>query len=164
MDIDDLFASSGAPTLKFPTIGTTHIGTITHLEARQQRDFDKNEPLTWDDGSPRMELVITIDTVDGEGRVFVKGSMLSALRDEVRRVGVKKPEVGGKLAIKYSHDGENKNPKLNPPKMYQVAYEPPTVAAVENLLASPPAKADSSTAKDAANLDPQALAALLASQ
>lgn len=163
MDIDDLFAGGGAPVAKFPTIGTTHVGTITHLEARQQRDFDKNEPLTWDDGSPRMELVITIDNAGESMRLFVKGAMLSALRDEIRRVGVKKPEVGGKIAVKYSHDGENKNPKLNPPKMYQVAYEPPTAAAVENLMGTTPAKTSKSDAT-AENLDPQALAALLGSQ
>jgi len=162
MDIDDLFAGGGAPVAKFPTIGTTHLGTITHLEARQQRDFDKGEPLTWDDGSPRMELVITIDNAGESMRLFVKGAMLSALRDEVRRAGQKKPEVGGKLAVKYSHDGESKNPKLNPPKMYQVAYEPPTAAAVESLMATgPKAAAPAATAE---NLDPAALAALLGSQ
>lgn len=159
MDIDDLFASSGAPALKFPTIGTTHVGTIRHLEARQQRDFDKGEPLTWDDGSPRMELIITIDTGDGDGRLFMKGSMLGALRDEVRRQGLKRPEVGGKIAVKYSHDGEAKNPKLSPPKMYQIAYEPPTVAAVEHLIgATPSSKPEPDT------LNSDALAALLSSQ
>jgi hypothetical protein len=162
MEIDDLFSGGGAPVAKFPTIGTTHLGTITHLEARQQRDFDKGEPLTWDDGSPRMELVITLDNAGESTRLFVKGAMLSALRDEIRRTGQKKPEVGGKLAVKYSHDGENKNPKLNPPKMYQVAYEPPTAAAVESLMATaPPAAAPAATAE---NLDPAALAALLGSQ
>jgi hypothetical protein len=162
MEIDDLFAGGGAPVAKFPTIGTTHLGTITHLEARQQRDFDKGEPLTWDDGSPRMELVITIDNAGEVNRLFVKGAMLSALRDEIRRLGLKKPEIGGKLAVKYSHDGENKNPKLNPPKMYQVAYEPPAAAAVEELIAAKPNK--SKPTDTAENLDPQALAALLGSQ
>lgn len=163
MDIDDLFAGGGAPVAKFPTIGTTHVGTITHLEARQQRDFDKGEPLTWDDGSPRMELVITIDNAGESHRLFMKGAMLSALRDEIRRLGLKKPEIGGKIAVKYSHDGENKNPKLNPPKMYQVAYEAPTAAAVESLMAPtrPTAPAASGSAE---NLDPAALAALLGSQ
>lgn len=162
MNIDDLFAGGGAPVAKFPTIGTTHVGTITHLEARQQRDFDKGEPLTWDDGSPRMELVITIDNAGEESRLFMKGAMLSALRDEIRRLGLKKPEVGGKLAVKYSHDGENKNPKLNPPKMYQVAYEPPAVAAVENLLGTSTPQAPATPAGD--TLNSEQLAALLSAQ
>ena len=160
MEIDDLFAGGGAPVLKFPTIGTLHVGTITHLEARQQRDFDKGEPLHWDDGSPRMELVITIDNGGEDGRLFIKGSMLGALRDEVRRQGLKKPEVGGKIAVKYSHDGENKNPKLSPPKMYVVAYEPPATVAVEALINTPAAPA----AGGAEMLNSEALAALLSSQ
>ena len=107
-----------------------------------------------------MELVITIDNGGEDGRLFIKGSMLGALRDEVRRQGLKKPEVGGKIAVKYSHDGENKNPKLSPPKMYVVAYEPPAAVAVEALINTPAAPA----AGGAEMLNSEALAALLSSQ
>lgn len=165
MNIDDLFNGGGAPVLKFPTVGTTHFGEITHLEARQQRDFDRNEPLTWDDGSPKMELVITIETADGPGRLFVKGAMLSAMREEIRRLGLKRPEIGGQLAVRYDHDGENKNPKLNPPKIYVVGYEPPkdqTDSAVANLIAG--GLTDNTPTGGSGEVNNEALAALLANQ
>lgn len=158
-DIDDLFASGGAPALKFPTVGTTHIGTITGLEARQQRDFEKNELVTWDNGEPKMELVVTMRDVDGnEGRLFAKAQMLSAIRDAVRVAGCKKPEIGGQLAVSYTHDGENKNPKFNPPKMYQVAYEPPAVAAAAAMFDS---KTDTATPDPNTPLTAEQLAAML---
>lgn len=183
-DLDDLFSGGGAPAVKFPTVGTSITGTITALEVRDSKDFDTGEVLTWEDGSPRKELVITVATSlrdasieddDGARRIFAKGNMFTAVRDSVRKAKAKKPEVGGRITVTYSADGEIKRKGYNAPKLYTAVYEPPTGVQVEAMFdepsttsttddvphANPAADDQAALLAQAANLDPAALAKLL---
>jgi hypothetical protein len=189
-DLDDLFSGGGAPAVKFPTVGSSITGTITALEVRDSKDFDTGEVLTWEDGTPRKELVLTISTSlrdasieddDGTRRIFAKGNMFTAVRDSVRKAKAKKPEVGGRITVTYSADGEAKKRGYNPPKLYTAVYEPPSgvqveamfdepeatpaavPAAVVDINAGTAAQMDDQAAllAQAANLDPAALAKLL---
>lgn len=179
-DLDDLFSGGGSPAIKFKNIGDSIAGTITALEVREQKDFDSGEVLTWEDGSPRKELVITVATIlrdasieddDGSRRIFAKGNMFTAVRDSIRKAKAKKPEVGGRITVTYSADGEAKKKGYNPPKLYTAIYEPPTGVQMESMFAEPEANPEPSAVepavdnaellKQAANLDPAALAKLL---
>jgi len=52
----------GGKSAKFETVGDTTKGQVVSAESRQQTDYTSGEPLTWDDGNPRMQLVITLAT------------------------------------------------------------------------------------------------------
>jgi hypothetical protein len=170
-ELDDLFSGSGAPVVKFTKVGDDVIGTISSIEVRQQRDFDTNEPKTWDDGKPMMEVILTLDTAerdrfieddDGSRRVFVRGAMLTALRQAVRKAKATKPEIGGRIAITHSGLGEAKKRGFNAPKLYDVEYEPADVVAVQEVFAEPVEQSSEDLLKKAAEMDPASLAALLA--
>ena len=35
---------------------------VLRVEARQARKYESTEPDTWDDGTPKMQVVVTLDT------------------------------------------------------------------------------------------------------
>lgn len=134
--VEDFLSTGGAPVAKFPTPGTTVKGTVESAVVSQQTDID-GTPKTWDDGNPRMQIVVTLQTDertldddDGKRRVFVKGQMLTALKDALRVAGAKSPEVGGTLAIQYKEDGEQKRAGFNAPKIYVAKYKAPEASSV----------------------------------
>lgn len=142
-DPDELLMGGGAPTCTFPEIGTTWKGEVVDKRTEQQRDFDTGKPLTWDDGSPRLQVVITLQTDerdpkiagdDGRRRLFVKGQMLNAIRKAVSDAGAKTVEIGGTLAVQYTSDGEPSRKGMNPPKQYTAAYKPPVAAVAPGDL------------------------------
>lgn len=133
--IEGFLSATGAPSAKFPTPGTVVKGTVVSAEMAQQTDMD-GSPKVWNDGKPRMQIVVTllteerdasIDDDDGTRRVFAKGGMLTALREALRNAGTKNIEVGGTLAIKYTEDGEPTQRGFNPPKKYQAQYRLPAL-------------------------------------
>ncbi|AER26360.1 hypothetical protein FIONNBHARTH_69 [Mycobacterium phage Fionnbharth] len=133
------FFGSGVPSAKFNAIGDTVGGKIVaEPTIEQQRDYDTGAPLVYDDGNPRMQMVITVQTDlrdpevpddDGQRRLFVKGAMKYAIGQALKAAGKQQPEVGGELYVTYTHDGEQKNPRLNPPKQFAARYTPPAPAA-----------------------------------
>lgn len=139
-----LMGGGGAPSAKFPALGTSYTGRITEKPAvEQQRDFNSGDPKFWNDGNPMMQLVVTVQTEmrdpsveddDGRRRFFVKGQLKNAVADAVRKSGGRGLEVGGRLTVTYTHDGEKKG-NLNAPKQYRVEYTP---AAVTELHTADP--------------------------
>ena len=128
-NVTDFLFSSGVPSAKFPSIGTTVKGTVTAAEVTQQRDFDSGQPKFWDDGSPMQQIEITISTDerdpdieddDGTRKLYVKGQMLKALRSTLQAVGSKSIDPGDLIAVQYASDGEAKKRGFNPPKQYSV--------------------------------------------
>lgn len=127
-----LMGGGGAPTAKFPTIGTTWKGVITDKTTSQQIDFATQQPKFYDDGNKAMQVVITIQTDqrdpdidgdDGQRRLFIKGAMLAAVKKAIKDAGAPTAEIGGTLAVKYTHDGVAT--KGNPPKQFTAAYQAP---------------------------------------
>lgn len=103
------FLSGGAPTAKFPREGFTWGGTVESWEMSQQTDMDTDELLFWNDGKPRMQLVITMQGEatgitwetnaykqvplpddDGSRRLYVKGNLQKAVARAIK-------DAGGKL-------------------------------------------------------------------
>jgi hypothetical protein len=132
-DPNDFLLSTGIPSFKFETHGDTARGTIVSLDMQQQRDFNTGLPVSWDDGKPKMQLRIVLETElrdndqdNGQRAIYVKGQLQQAVRDAIKTAGAQKIEVGGTLAVRYDSDGEPPKKGLNAPKQYRAKYEPPS--------------------------------------
>lgn len=121
-------------------IGDTITGAVTDFEVRQTRNFDDNKLEFWDDGSPRVQLVINIQTdlppadADDEGvrAVYVKwwGQSRKAFLTAIKDAGVSDLAAGGTLTASYIGDGEKVDKKKNPPKLYAYGYQTPGPVAL----------------------------------
>lgn len=157
-EFDDFFAGGvkGEPGFDWgathnagkPMIGAQVMGTIVEMVKGQQTDFATRQPLFFQDGAPRMQVAITLQTdlrnwegikpdqipVDpatgqpkhpsqdtGLRRIFVKADMKRAVTEACNRVG-QKPRKGGKLAVRVS--GFEDTGKGNPMTKYDAAYQP----------------------------------------
>jgi hypothetical protein len=161
-DANDYLMSGGVKSAKFEKPGAKISGVIARKpELQNQRDFDKGTPLIWDDGQPRQQIKVVLltdqtddDDDNGERALYLKGGLLKAVRAAISAAKAKGLETGGKLAVKYTADGEKKG-KLNPPKLYVAKYEAPdpmaAVAAAEAEAGNPGPDRDES--KDGDDLD-----------
>jgi hypothetical protein len=138
-EAEDFFAGS-AKAFQFDKIGDTCSGEILEMVKRQQTSLSDNTKLYWDDGSPRMMLVITLGTDDGNGdddngerTLYVRGgryeiasgkgsSMKDAIAEALRQEGLRAPRIGDKLAVAYTGEGKGKK-GYTPPKLYTAGYQ-----------------------------------------
>lgn len=134
---ESFLLGGGAKSAKFPSIGTVVGGVITdEPTVQQQKDITSGAPKFWDDGNPMMQLVVKVQTDeredaddDGVRAIYIKGQMKAAVAEAVRKAGAKSLEVGGKLRVAYTGDGEAKTKGFTPPKQYQAQYEKPSNAS-----------------------------------
>lgn len=134
----------GGKSAKFDTPGATITGTITQPpEVRQQTDMETGKPQTWDNGDPKLQLVVQLQTTlredgddDGIRNLYVKGSrdpasgsMHAAIAIAVQAADAKGLAVGGTLAIRYVGDGVASRKGFNAPKRYAAKYTPPDTSA-----------------------------------
>jgi hypothetical protein len=135
---NDILMGSGAPTAKFPTVGTTVTGTVLREpEARQAKEYRTGVLETWKDGSPKMIVVVQLATSerdpaipsdDGTRALYIEGKHLTdAVRKAVRAAGANGIHTGGTLTVQYIADGPAES-GLNPPKLYAAQYTPPAVS------------------------------------
>lgn len=153
---NDLLMSAGVSAAKFPTVGTAVSGRIAREpEAREQTDFTTGAVLRWDNGEPKMQIVVHVATDerdsqdlsdDGTRALYVKGQMLNAVRSAVRGAGAPGLAVGGALTVTYIGDAEPTKRGFNGAKQYSATYTPPTQAAVANLLNGGDAPTQAATA------------------
>ncbi len=136
--VNGFLIGSSAPSAKFAVIGTTIKGTIQAAIVSEQTDIG-GAIRTWEDGSPRKQVVITLGTDDrdpevrdddGTRKLYVKGQMIKAVRDALKQANAQSIEVGGRLAVRYDRDGDASKPGFNPPKEYVAQYEAPPRSAV----------------------------------
>jgi hypothetical protein len=136
IDPNDFLNQGGVPSARFTRPGEWAEGEVRSTEVVQQRDYDTGVPLTWDDGNPKLQLVVTVATAerdpkvpddDGLRKLYAKGNMLMAIRQAVRRSNAEL-RPGGWLKVTYTGDGESKKRGMNPPKLYTAEYRPGPVA------------------------------------
>lgn len=139
--VNNLLLAGGAPIFKFDNPGDIIKGTIVAANDQQQTDFTTGEPLTYKDGSPRMQIAFTLQTDlrdpqnaddDGQRRIYAKNQMLTAVGEAVRKAKARL-EIGGTLAVKLDRIEEPKQRGLNGQKIYVAAYQAPT-GGVNDLL------------------------------
>lgn len=148
------FLSGGVTQAKWPHVGFVFEGTVTDASMSQQTDYDDGSLLTWADGSPRMQLVVTVQSQptgktwkglgnvetpvpndNGVRRMYVKGNLQKALAQGLRDAGNAAFEVGGKVRVERIQDDAPKERKA-PAHNYRVTWTPATPAA--DFLASSP--------------------------
>ena len=151
-DVGDFLFGGTGKAAKFDDLGDQITGVITDCQVTQQTSMEDNTPLTWSDGSPRKQLVITIQTDahdgdddDGQRRIFAKGgryevaqgsgtSMKDAIADAVKRAGGRTVEEGGTLTVAFTGLGKKTNRGYSAPKLYKARYEAPTKSISEKDL------------------------------
>jgi len=129
----------GGKSASFKAKGDAVTGVITDMQERQQTDFDSGKPLEWDDGSKKMQLVISLLTEesvdeddDGMRRLYVKGNLQRAIREAVIKSGKRIISEGSMLTVTYTGDDVPTRKGMSGAKRYVAVYEPGVVlAAVE---------------------------------
>ncbi|MFJ4712687.1 hypothetical protein [Streptomyces sp. NPDC088785] len=144
-----LMGGGGAPTAKFPTIGTIVGGQITEPPTlEQQRDIKTGEKKFWSNGDPMMQMVVTVQTDvrdpaieddDGKRRIFIKSHMKNAVADAVRAAGAKGLEVGGTLRVRFTNELPASGPGMSPAKQYDAHYVAAAAAHLGFDQQGPPA-------------------------
>lgn len=142
--VNEFLNSQGAKAFSFDNVGDTVSGEIVAMDLRQQTDMQTGEPLVWNNGSPRMVLVVTLqtdaqddDNDDGQRTVWCRGgnyvaekgtgaSSLTAVKDALRKANATDIEIGGHMAMQYSGVGKASNKGFSPPKLYTCVYKAPT--------------------------------------
>jgi hypothetical protein len=142
-NVNDFLFGGGGRAAKFENIGDKVKGIITDVDVVQQTDMDTNQPLTWADGRPRMQLVVTLETGervddndDGMRKVYAKGgryevaegtgtSMKDAIADAVKKAGAGSLDAGATLVVAHTGLAKRTNRGFNPAKLYRAQYEAP---------------------------------------
>ena len=117
------FLSGGGNYLKWEMPGTSYTGTIKNVELRQARKFESTDLDTWDDGTPKMQVVLTLATdyrdasiEDDDGTRSLSINLWSgqkkALAAACKEANVKQPEAGMRFtATHVSGIGTAKSPR-----------------------------------------------------
>ena len=148
-DINDLLGS-GAKALGWDDIGqgVTVRGTILESKAEQCRVFKSTDLAFWDDGTPQMQGIITLQTDlrdpdnpddDGVRALFTgpyrkPGTILGEIRQVLAKKKIARLEAGGTLAVQWT-TGVGKS---GDPRQFAVDYAAPDA---NNLLGDTPAPA-----------------------
>ena len=131
-DYNSMLMGGGGRGFKFATEGDSVSGFITNIDQRQMTDIKDGSPQTWPDGNPKMQLVISLETIlaeddndDGIRRVYcpIPSAMQKAIADAVRKAGRPGIEIGGRLAIQFTHTAEPKTRGFSGQKQYKARYE-----------------------------------------
>lgn len=122
--------------------GDTVTGVIEKIETTQVNDFQTKQPAFWNDGRPKEQIHVIIQTQlrdpsveedDGRRSLWVKGwgIQLKAFREACMQAGVKTPKPGDTITETYIGLGERGNAP-QPPKVFSFRIEPAN--GVDNLL------------------------------
>ena len=116
--------ASGGTYLKWEHPGTTYTGIITDVTMRQSRKYESTELDAWDDGTPKLQVVLTIATdyrdqaqQDDDGTRMISINLWSgqkkALVAACKAAGVGEPQTGQRFtATHVSGFGNAKAPRV----------------------------------------------------
>lgn len=159
-DPNSLLNGKSVPSISFKDakVGDAYTGTITALETAQVRNYESGEPEFWEDGNPKLQIVVTLATAygdgaedDGERKVYLFGQKLQAAKAALKEAGLTKLEIGSGFTITYSGTKPSSNKKYNDVKLYSIAIVKGTSnPAVDTLLA-----AGAKPVADSAKLSPE---------
>ena len=132
--------------LKWEHPRTTYTGIITDVAMRQSRKYESTELDTWEDNTPKMQVVVTLATdyvdqahQDDDGTRMISINLWSgqkkALVSACKAAGVGEPQVGQRFtATHVSGIGNAKAPRVFE---YTLATGPTGVAAVLDVEPDP---------------------------
>lgn len=119
---------SANPSVSFPNIGDSVTGVVTKVD---QRDDTKPDGTvkTWPDGQPMKVYIFTLDTDEGERSLWVRGNMVTAIREASRTAGLR-TVIGQQLTVQHHALGEERKGYARA-KLFRAKFEPaPAKAAV----------------------------------
>lgn len=161
--------AGGGKYAKWEHIGQIVRGRITHVHLRQETEFGSSTLATWDDGSPKMQVVIEVQTdvrddADDDGRrnlvINIWGAQKRALVEACRKADVGEPRVGDMFEAKWMLGAGG----ARDPRQYQYVIQPGDgLAAALDTTPAPapaPAPAPEVAADPLAGLSPEVRAAL----
>jgi hypothetical protein len=142
---DDFLLGGGGTSAVFENIGDHVTGVIISTAVQQQTDITTGVPLKWDNGDPRQQLVVRLQTTqrdpanpddDGVRNIYVKGSkkagtqsMHDAVATAVRQAGGKGLQEGGTLTVTFVGEEPPSQRGLSPRKLWSATYQQPDRAA-----------------------------------
>ena len=166
---NDFLLGGGGKSASFDNIGDSVTGTITaEPEVRQQTNLQTGKPETWDNGDPKHQLVVTLQTAeradsddDGIRNIYIKGSkkagtksLHDAVATAVRASGADGLAKGGTLTVTFIGEEPSQTRGFNPRKLYEAKYVPPAPGAASGeylgtaQAAAQPAQADAPAQDD----------------
>ena len=92
--------------LKFPTLGTTHRGTIS----KEPKVIETEDKFGKNGGRPVQKLLVTLTIEGTEYALWVQGQMRQAIKEAIDAAG-RGLAVGGVLAVKYAEDKDTGKPQ-----------------------------------------------------
>lgn len=140
-DANGLLMGTGGRSAKFEKEGAVVVGLVMRMETRQRTEIGSGKPLTWPDGNPQMQLVVTLETEtreddDDDGLrnlyIAIPSAMQKAVADAIRRSGERGLANGGKLGVKFTKTDAPKQRGFNGQKQYTAKYEPPVYGVDED--------------------------------
>ena len=122
--------------------GDTVTGVIEKIETTQVNDFQTKQPAFWNDGRPKEQIHVIIQTQlrdpsveddDGRRSLWIKGwgIQLKAFREACRQAGVKIPKPGDTITERFVGLGQRGNAP-QPPKVFEFHIEP--ASSVNSLV------------------------------
>lgn len=133
------------PSANLKEVGNKVVGTITELDVTQARKFGTQDLDFWEDGKPKEQLVVTLQTderdptiEEDDGRRRIYALQPSELLRTIAAASVDKGTplaVGGRLAVIHTGTKPHEKPGFNPIKLYDAAYDPPAQSAAADLMA-----------------------------
>jgi|GEM_PF-2558952 len=138
MSIKDALASTGGIEPAFPKgspIGTVVGGRIASASVRNSFKFGSNEVDTWDDGNPKQQIKVVVQTANlagqlgpednGERAIYIKvwGDQIKALREAIRQAGDDDLHEGGEFYAKIT--GMRPSSRGNDEILYAYKYSAP---------------------------------------
>ena len=123
-------------------VGDQLVGTVISAGIEQQRDFDSNAPLEWDNGDPRMESVVVVQTDlrdpdsdddNGERALHLRGGNYEAaegtglagekaLLEAIKKSGLR-CEKGVKITARITGMAKPTGRGRNPAKLWTIKLE-----------------------------------------
>lgn len=122
--------------------GDSVTGVIEKIETTQVNDFQTKQPAYWNDGRPKEQIHVIIQTQlrdpsvdddDGRRSLWIKGwgIQLKAFREACRQAGVKIPKPGDTITERFVGLGQ-RGDAPQPPKVFEFHIEP--ASSVNNLV------------------------------
>ena len=119
---------SGAATVSFPNLGDTVTGVVTAIDQRDDTKPD-GEVKRWPDGKPMAVFIFTLETDDGPKALWVRGHMVTAIREAAAAAGLK-TVIGSELTIKHHDLGEERKGFARA-KLFRAKFGPAPVKATK---------------------------------
>ena len=160
---DPFAGSESKPSVSFKDmpVGTSYTLEVTEApQLVQARDYESGQPAFWPDGNPKMTVVTgVVDTATGEEKNLwaAKPSALFRAIGDAQKASGSQIKAGDTLVVTFSGEKPNeKNPRLNPQKLYTVQHTPGNPWGDEPATAAQPQAAPQAAAAAPQPQAPQA--------